>query len=106
MDECLKLADWDGFSKRAAESKKRGKLRGRGIGYFLEEAAVFNDRMVLRFDPSGMLTILAGTHSHGQGHQTVYMQMVSEWLGVPFATNRFSQAEPDAVPNSRGTYGS
>ena len=69
MDECLKLADWNGFAKRAAELKKHGKLRGRGIGYFLEEAAVFNDRMVLRFDPSGMLTILAGTHSHGQGHR-------------------------------------
>src|SRR6266566_1580538 len=106
MDECLKLADWNGFGKRAAESKKRGKLRGRGVGYFLEEAAVFNDRMVLRFDPSGMLTILAGTHSHGQGHQTVYMQMVSEWLGVPFETIRFVQGDTDAVPMGRGTYGS
>ena len=76
MDECLKLADWNGFGKRAAEFKKHGKLRGRGIGYFLEEAAVFNDRMELRFDPSGTLTILAGTHSHGQGHDTVYAQMV------------------------------
>ncbi len=106
MDECLKLADWDGFSKRAAESKKNGKLRGRGIGYFLEEAAVFNDRMVLRFDPSGMLTILAGTHSHGQGHETVYAQMVSEWLGVPFENVRFVQGDTDAVPFGRGTYGS
>ena len=84
MDECLKLADWNGFPKRAAESKKNSKLRGRGIGYFLEEAAVFNERMVLRFDPSGTLTIIAGTHSHGQGHHTTYAQMVSEWLGVPF----------------------
>jgi aerobic carbon-monoxide dehydrogenase large subunit len=106
MDECLHLADWKGFGKRAAESKKRGKLRGRGIGYFLEEAAVFNDRMVLRFDPSGMLTILAGTHSHGQGHQTVYAQMVSEWLGVPFENIRFVQGDTDAVPIGRGTYGS
>jgi aerobic carbon-monoxide dehydrogenase large subunit len=106
MDECLKLADWDGFAKRAAESKKQGKLRGRGIGYFLEEAAVFNDRMVLRFDPSGMLTILAGTHSHGQGHQTVYAQMVSEWLGVPFENIRFVQGDTDAVPIGRGSYGS
>ena len=55
MDECLKLADWDGFPKRAAELKKHGKLRGRGIGYFIEEAAIFNDRMVIRFDPSGTL---------------------------------------------------
>jgi carbon-monoxide dehydrogenase large subunit len=106
MDECLKLADWDGFAKRAAESKKNGKLRGRGIGYFLEEAAVFNDRMVLRFDPSGMLTILAGTHSHGQGHETVYAQMLSEWLGVPFESIRFVQGDTDAVPFGRGTYGS
>ena len=106
MDECLKLADWEGFSKRATASKKNGKLRGRGIGYFLEEAAVFNDRMVLRFDPSGMLTILAGTHSHGQGHQTVYAQMVSEWLGVPFENIRFVQGDTDAVPMGRGTYGS
>jgi carbon-monoxide dehydrogenase large subunit len=106
MDECLKLADWNGFPKRAAESKKNGKLRGRGIGYFLEEAAVFNDRMVIRFDPSGTLTILAGTHSHGQGHQTVYSQMVHEWLGVPFENIRFIQGDTDAVPMGRGTYGS
>ena len=106
MDECLKVADWNGFAKRAAESKKNGKLRGRGIGYFLEEAAVFNDRMVLRFDPSGMLTILAGTHSHGQGHQTVYAQMVTEWLGVPFENVRFVQGDTDAVPIGRGSYGS
>jgi carbon-monoxide dehydrogenase large subunit len=106
MDECLKLADWSGFPKRAADSKKNGKLRGRGIGYFLEEAAVFNDRMVLRFDPSGMITILAGTHSHGQGHQTVYAQMVTEWLGVPFENIRFVQGDTDAVPIGRGSYGS
>jgi carbon-monoxide dehydrogenase large subunit len=106
MDECLKLADWDGFAKRAAASKKSGKLRGRGIGYFLEEAAVFNDRMVLRFDPSGMVTILAGTHSHGQGHATVYAQMVTEWLGVPFENIRFVQGDTDAVPIGRGSYGS
>jgi carbon-monoxide dehydrogenase large subunit len=106
MEECLKVADWNGFAKRSAESKKNGKLRGRGIGYFLEEAAVFNDRMVLRFDPSGMLTILAGTHSHGQGHQTVYAQMVTEWLGVPFENIRFVQGDTDAVPIGRGSYGS
>ena len=106
MDESLKLADWDGFAARAAQSKKLGKLRGRGIGYFLEEAAVFNERMVLRFDPSGTLTILAGTHSHGQGHQTVYAQMAHEWLGVPFENIRFVQGDTDAVPIGRGTYGS
>ncbi len=106
MDECLKLSDWNGFAKRAAESKKRGMLRGRGIGYFVEEAAIFNDRMVIRFDPSGTLMIIAGTHSHGQGHQTVYAQMVHEWLGVPMETIRFVQGDTNEVPIGRGTYGS
>ena len=106
MDACLKLADWDGFGKRAAVSKKAGKLRGRGLCYFLEEASTFNDRMELRFDPSGMVTVVAGTHSHGQGHATVYAQMVSEWLGVPFGNIRFVQGDTDAVPFGRGTYAS
>ena len=106
MDECLKLADWNGFPRRAAESKKEGKLRGRGIGYFVEEAAIFNDRMVIRFDPSGTLMILAGTHSHGQGHQTVYAQMVHEWLGVPLESISFIQGDTNEVAVGRGTYGS
>jgi len=106
MDECLKLADWDGFAKRAAVSKKDGKLRGRGICYFLEEASAFNERMELRFDPSGMVTIVAGTHSHGQGHATVYAQMVSEWLGLPFESIRLVQGDTNAVPFGRGTYAS
>ena len=106
MDECLKLADWSGFAKRAAQSKKNGKLRGRGIGYFIEEAAIFNDRMVIRFDPSGTLMILAGTHSHGQGHQTVYTQMVHEWLGVPMESISFVQGDTNEVAVGRGTYGS
>ncbi len=53
-----------------------------------------------------MVTIVAGTHSHGQGHATVYAQMVSEWLGVPFGNIRFVQGDTNAVPIGRGTYGS
>jgi aerobic carbon-monoxide dehydrogenase large subunit len=106
MDECLKLADWNGFPKRAAVSKKNGKLRGRGIGYFIEEAAIFNDRMTIRFDPSGTVMILAGTHSHGQGHQTVYAQMVHEWLGLPLSSISFVQGDTNEVAVGRGTYGS
>ena len=106
MEECLKLADWNGFPARAKESRKRGKLRGRGLAYFIEEASVFNERMELRFDPSGTVTIVAGTHSHGQGHATAYAQMVSEWLGLPFESIRFVQGDTDQVPFGRGTYGS
>ena len=94
-------------SQRGARSRKRrGKLRGFGLAYFLEEAAIFNDRMDLRFDPSGQVTIVAGTHSHGQGHATVYAQMVSDWLGVPFDNIRFIQGDTNEVPFGRGTYGS
>ncbi|HVG51778.1 MAG TPA: xanthine dehydrogenase family protein molybdopterin-binding subunit [Xanthobacteraceae bacterium] len=105
-EECLKLADHKGYNARRNESKKKGKLRGWGLAYFLEEAAIFNDRMDLRFDPSGQVTILAGTHSHGQGHATVYAQMVSEWLGVPFDNIKFIQGDTNEVPMGRGTYGS
>jgi carbon-monoxide dehydrogenase large subunit len=100
----MNKADWNGFAKRRAESKQHGKLRGRGIGYLIEEAAVFNERMELRFDPGGTVTIVAGTHSHGQGHATTYAQMVSDWLGVPFEKIRHVQGDTDAVPFGRGTY--
>ncbi len=106
MDACLARADWKGFAGRAAASRKNGKLRGRGLAYFLEEASVFNDRMEIRFDPGGTATIVAGTHSHGQGHATTYAQMVAEWLGIPFDSIRFVQGDTDEVPFGRGTYGS
>src|ERR1051326_5245325 len=63
-------------------------------------------RSELRFDPSGELTILAGTLSHGQGHDTVYTQMISEWLGVPPEKIRLAQADTDEVAIGRGTYAS
>jgi carbon-monoxide dehydrogenase large subunit len=65
---------------------------------------VFNERMELRFDPAGTVTIVAGTHSHGQGHATTYAQMVSDWLGIPFENIRHVQGDTDAVPFGRGTY--
>lgn len=105
-EECLKRADHKGFNARRDESRRKGKLRGWGMAYFIEEAAIFNERMDLRFDPSGHLTILAGTHSHGQGHATVYAQMVSEWLGIPFEHIKFIQGDTNEVPIGRGTYGS
>ncbi|HEY7366719.1 MAG TPA: xanthine dehydrogenase family protein molybdopterin-binding subunit [Methylomirabilota bacterium] len=105
-DRCLELADWKGFEARRAASTKRGTLRGRGFAYSLEESGVFNERMELRCDPSGTVTIVAGTFSHGQGHATVYAQMVAEWLGVPFEHIRFVQGDTDQVPFGRGTYAS
>src|SRR5260370_38493324 len=61
--------------------------------------------MDLRFDPGGTLTILGGTHSHGQGHATVFAQRVHEWLGVPLEDIRYVQGDTAQVPIGRGTYG-
>ncbi len=104
MDRCLKLADWDGFAQRKANSAKRGKLRGRAVTPYIEIAGVFNERMELRFDPSGALSIVAGTHSHGQGHATAFAQLVSEWLGVPFETIRYIQGDTEKVSFGRGSF--
>ena len=106
MDQSMKLADWNGYAARKAASEKRGKLRGRGLIYYVETCGIFNDRMELRFDPSGSVTIVAGTFNHGQGHATTFAQMVQEWLGVPFESIRFVQGDTNQVSFGRGTYGS
>ena len=105
-DRCLEISDWNGFPQRKRETEARGRLRGKALIYYLEDSGVFNERMELRFDPSGMVTIVAGTHSHGQGHATTYAQLVSDWLGVPFENIRLVQGDTDAVSFGRGTYAS
>lgn len=104
MDACLLLSDWDGFSKRKTESERCGKLRGRAVTPYIELAGVFNDRMEIRFDPGGMVTIIAGTHSHGQGHATAFAQLVAEWLDVPFEAISFIQGDTEKVTYGRGTF--
>jgi carbon-monoxide dehydrogenase large subunit len=104
LDTALTLADWNGFPARRAASEKQGKLRGRALAYYIEQGGRFNDRMELRFDAGGTVTIVAGTLSHGQGHATTYAQMVSDWLGVPFESIRFVQGDTDQVAFGRGTW--
>ena len=106
LDGCLAMADTQGFAERRAASEGRGRRRGRALTYYIEDCGVFNERMELRFDPSGHLTIVAGTFSHGQGHATTYAQMVSEWLGVPFEHIRLVQGDTGQVAFGRGTYAS
>ena len=60
--------------------------------------------MEIRFDPGGMVTIIAGTHSHGQGHATAFAQLVAEWLGVPFEAINYIQGDTEKVAFGRGTY--
>jgi carbon-monoxide dehydrogenase large subunit len=105
-EQCLDLADWNGFASRRAATEMTGKRRGRAFTYYIEDCGVFNDRMELRFDPSGNVTIVAGTFSHGQGHATTYAQMVCDWLGVPFENIRLVQGDTSQVSFGRGTYAS
>ncbi|RUT28886.1 xanthine dehydrogenase family protein molybdopterin-binding subunit [Arsenicitalea aurantiaca] len=104
FDKALALADWDGFDARRSESEARGRLRGRSVAYYIEHAGIYNDRMEIRFDPTGSATILAGTHSHGQGHATAFAQLVSEQLGIPFEAIGYIQGDTDKVMIGRGTY--
>jgi len=105
MDKCIELSDWNGYAARKKASQNAGKLRGHAVSYYIEFGGIFNERMELRFDPGGTLTILGGTHSHGQGHATVFAQLAHEWLGVPLQDIRYVQGDTAQVPIGRGTYG-
>jgi len=106
LQKCQTLADWTGYAARQSTSKAAGRLRGRAIVYYVDNTGIFNERMEIRFDPSGILTVYAGTLSHGQGHETTYAQMVTEWLGVPPERIRLVQADTDEIAIGRGTYAS
>ena len=108
MDMTVKHADWDGFAARRAESEKRGKLRGIGLATFVEQAGGRpTEEMRVKLDADGSATVFAGTFSHGQGHETVYAQMVEEFLGIPFDQVKFVQGDTDTTPEGGvGTFGS
>lgn len=105
-EDTLRLADWDGFAARRAATEAKGRLRGRGLSCYIEVCATISERMELRFDSSGGLTILAGTFSYGQGHETTYAQMVHGWLGVPMDRIRMVQGDTDIIFTGRGSFGS
>ena len=104
MDKCMETSDWKGFAARKRASEKNGKLRGRAVSYYIEFGGIFNERMDLRFNPDGTLNVFGGTHSHGQGHATVFAQLVHDWLGVPFESINYIQGDTAQVAIGRGTY--
>ena len=105
-NKCLEVAEFKDFVSRQKASEAAGLRRGIGTSYYIDDCGIFNERMDLRFDASGSLTIEAGTFSHGQGHQTTYAQMVSDWLGVPFEAIQFKQGDTAIIGIGRGTYAS
>lgn len=105
--EALKMADYDGFEARKTEAKTRGKLRGIGIANPIERAASPSpDFAEVRFSTDGTATVLMGTKSQGQGHETVYKQIVGERLGLDPVDIRVIDGDTDRVAFGIGTMGS
>ncbi|HVJ53775.1 MAG TPA: xanthine dehydrogenase family protein molybdopterin-binding subunit [Aliidongia sp.] len=107
LDEALARADWAGFPARRRESEAKGKLRGIGIGSFLEVTAPGTKELGrLRFEPDGAVTIITGTLDYGQGHWTPFAQVLSQKLGIPFDKIRLLQGDSDELIAGGGTGGS
>jgi aerobic carbon-monoxide dehydrogenase large subunit len=107
LDKALKFADIAGFAARKAESKARGKLRGMGIGDYLEVTAPPMKEMGgIRFEPNGDVTIITGTLDYGQGHWSAFAQVLTEKLGVPFHRIKLIQGDSDLLIAGGGTGGS
>jgi aerobic carbon-monoxide dehydrogenase large subunit len=107
MDMCLKMADWKGFEKRRAQARERGKLRGIGISNSIEKAASPGiEGAEIRFDRTGSMTLVSGSVSHGQGHETVFKQLVCDKLGIDPKDVHYEQGDTDVVFYGEGTGGS
>ncbi len=101
------LADYAGFAARRADSQKRGKLRGIGVTNTIEATAGgMLEHAEVRFDPSGTLTLLMGTHDHGQGHGTTFKQVLCDKLGLDPDKIRYRAGDTDEVTTGTGTFGS
>ncbi|MEP3114385.1 xanthine dehydrogenase family protein molybdopterin-binding subunit [Nisaea sp.] len=107
MQKAVEAADWDGFDGRKAESEKHGKLRGRGVGCYLEVTAPVQEEMGgIRFEENGDVTIITGTLDYGQGHWTPFAQVLHQKLGVPFERIRLIQGDSAELIAGGGTGGS
>jgi carbon-monoxide dehydrogenase large subunit len=106
LDEALKRIDWAGFPARQAEAVRRGKRRGIGLAYYLEATGgAPNERAEVRFAKDGMVEVLVGTQSTGQGHETAYAMITANELGVPVEKVRIIQGDSDEIPSGGGTGG-
>jgi carbon-monoxide dehydrogenase large subunit len=106
MDQALELADRGNFEGRRSVARARGKLRGLGISNTIEQAGRGLESAEVRFDPGGSVTVLVGTISHGQGHDTVFRQLVCDRLGLAPEAVRIVEGDTDAVAFGVGTMGS
>jgi carbon-monoxide dehydrogenase large subunit len=107
MDLALEVADYKGLAARKAQSHREGKLRGLGISNTIERAgAAILEGAEVRFDRSGAVTLYSGSNSQGQGHETVFKQLVCDRLGLDPNAVQYIQGDTDAVFFGEGTGGS
>ncbi|HZE46019.1 MAG TPA: xanthine dehydrogenase family protein molybdopterin-binding subunit, partial [Xanthobacteraceae bacterium] len=107
LKHALEIADFKGFTRRKRESRKSGKVRGLGIGSFLEVTAPPSKEMGgIRFEQDGTVTIITGTLDYGQGHAAPFAQVLTEKLGVPYDRIRLLQGDSDELLVGGGTGGS
>jgi len=120
VQKAVELADYANFEKRREESAARGKLRGVGISTYIEACGIAPSNVAgalgaraglyeagtVRVNPTGSVTVLTGSHSHGQGHETTFAQLVVEALGVDFDNVDIVHGDTGKVPFGMGTYGS
>ncbi len=107
MNEALAVIDFEGFASRRAATHAAGRLRGLGIANTIEQSAGVSDEWAtIAIDPTGSATVTLGAHSHGQGHETVFRQLVADRFGLDFERIRFVQGDTDQVPYGGGTGGS
>jgi carbon-monoxide dehydrogenase large subunit len=120
LDMALAANDYGNYAERKAESEKRGKLRGFGISTYIEACGIAPSALVgslgagaglyeaatVRVHPTGSVTVFTGTHSHGQGHETTFAQLVNERLGIPVENIDIVHGDTDRIPFGMGTYGS
>ena len=120
LDKALALADYKGLGARKAASAAKGKLRGLGISAYIEACGIAPSAAVgslgagvglwesaeVRVNPIGTVEVLTGSHSHGQGHETTFAQLVSQRLGIPMENVSIVHGDTDKVQMGMGTYGS
>jgi carbon-monoxide dehydrogenase large subunit len=105
MNRVLELADWDGFAARRAASLAKGRLRGIGMANYIEApVGAPRERIEMTVMPDGVIDIVAGTQTQGQGHQTTFAQVVVAYLGVPIDAIRLRTGDTAFVSVGGGTH--
>jgi Molybdopterin-binding domain of aldehyde dehydrogenase/SAM domain (Sterile alpha motif)/Adenylate and Guanylate cyclase catalytic domain len=120
LKKAMEIADYKEIDKRKRESARHGKLRGIGFSTYIEACGIAPSQAAgalgsgvggwesaeVRVNPTGSVEVLTGSHSHGQGHETTFAQLVSDWLGIPMDKISVVHGDTDKVQFGMGTYGS